>query len=82
MVWGFRWGFQRRYDLLCVIDHLGTTSGGHYVALINMAMDPANEDEFDWCCFNDTQRYPLSRQQVEENPNAYVLFYQLRTKSV
>ena len=73
---------RSRYDLIAVIDHLGTTSGGHYIAFINMATNPENEREFDWFCFNDTQRVPLTQQQVEDNPNAYVLFYQLRTKKV
>lgn len=73
---------ESRYDLIAVIDHLGTTNGGHYVALVNMALDLESEEEFDWVCYNDTQQYTLNRQQVEENPNAYVLFYQLRTKKV
>lgn len=64
--------------MIGVINHMGTINGGHYVAYVNMSVHPENEEEFDWVCFNDTRRYKLSRNQVEYNSDAYILFYKLR----
>ena len=57
---------------------MGTTSGGHYVALVNSSLQPEDSMEFDWVCYDDTRRIPLQKRQVEDNRDAYVLFYQLR----
>lgn len=61
---------------------MGTTSGGHYVALVNSSMHPEDPMEFDWVCYDDTRRIPLTKNQVEDNRDAYVLLYQLRHYSV
>lgn len=66
------------YDLIAVINHHGHTEGGHYTAFANMSTSPENDAIFDWKCFNDSSVYRISQENVEVNPNAYILFYQLR----
>ena len=61
-----------------MINHLGYTEGGHYIAYINMSDHPEDESIFNWKCYNDSSISSLSKNQVEQNPNAYILFYQLR----
>ena len=59
--------FQRRYNLKCVINHLGTLSSGHYTAY-------CREDTYsNWFEFDD------ENVRLHENPtfsHAYVLFYE------
>lgn len=73
-----REGLTCRYDLIGVINHLGGTSSGHYIAYINHSSHPENELLFDWHCYNDSLVTPLKEHHVEDNRDAYVLFYQLR----
>ena len=70
------------YDLIAVINHLGYTEGGHYIAYTNLSDNPENETIFNWKCYNDASVYQISQNQVLNNPNAYILFYQLRDKKL
>lgn len=67
-----------RYDLIGVVNHMGTTGGGHYIAYINSCVDPEDSTVFDWNCYDDTYKYPLNRNAVKDNWDAYIFFYQLR----
>ena len=57
---------------------MGTTGGGHYIAYINSCVDPEDSTVFDWNCYDDTYKYPLNRNAVKDNRDAYIFFYQLR----
>lgn len=59
------------YDLYAVSNHLGSLGGGHYTA------HALNRFDDQWYEFNDSQFrvIPQDTVMVENNPAAYVLFY-------
>ena len=59
------------YDLVCVINHMGSLNGGHYTAFCK------NYYKNKWFCFNDETVYEINENNVNSE-NAYVLFYQLK----
>ena len=67
-----------RYDLIGVVNHMGHCGGGHYVSYINMSQQPDDPACFDWVCYDDSRCLTLTKKQVEDNRNAYILFYKLR----
>ena len=56
------------YELYAFINHIGTTTGGHYTACCR---DTINED---WRHYNDSKVTQLSAENMERD-NAYILFY-------
>ncbi|XP_030626137.1 ubiquitin carboxyl-terminal hydrolase 21 [Chanos chanos] len=60
------------YDLYAVCNHSGSVNMGHYTAYCR--------EEEGWCCYNDSSVTPISENQLQSN-QAYVLFYQLDTRS-
>ena len=59
------------YDLVCIINHMGSLNGGHYTAFCK------NYYKNKWFCFNDETVYEINENDVNSE-NAYVLFYQLK----
>lgn len=66
---------QVSYDLIGVINHYGSMSGGHYTAYCR------NKDTGSWFCFNDNTVTPIHQEQVVSS-SAYVLFYSRNDDSV
>lgn len=62
------------YDLYAISLHSGSGSSGHYVAFCK---HPYTRK---WHCFNDSGVREISEGSVQD-PNAYILFYQLRSSS-
>ena len=57
---------------------MGNCEGGHYISYVNMSQQPDDPSSFDWACFDDSYCTELTKKQVEDNRNAYILFYKLR----
>jgi len=65
------------YDLFAVIDHLGGSSGGHYVCKAispNPKASEAGEEKLTWCLFNDKTVTQIEKENVCTR-QAYMLFY-------
>jgi len=62
-----------KYDLLAVVDHIGSARGGHYIAYCK-CQDHANPDTRRWYVFDDSSVSPILESKVRTN-NAYLLFY-------
>ncbi|XP_066903425.1 ubiquitin carboxyl-terminal hydrolase 15 [Halyomorpha halys] len=58
-----------KYDLIGVINHYGTLTGGHYTAYCK------NKTTNRWYCFDDDNVSPIRSEDIL-SPAAYVLFYQ------
>ncbi|AYV80395.1 MAG: putative ubiquitin carboxyl-terminal hydrolase 2-like [Harvfovirus sp.] len=58
---------SERYELVGVIEHFGSVSGGHYTANVKISDN--------WITFNDSSSYEISKSNVISR-NAYVLFYE------
>ena len=78
MLWAWGACVTRRYDLIGVVNHFGSTGSGHYTAYINHCSRPES-DTCEWYCYNDNLVTSLTESQLEDNRDAYILFYQLRT---
>ena len=61
-----------RYDLIGVINHMGSAFSGHYTANAKNAEDRA------WYTFNDSNVSSFSTRHIS-GPSAYVLFYMARS---
>jgi ubiquitin carboxyl-terminal hydrolase 2/21 len=64
-------GGEARYELFAVIDHVGSSAGGHYTATVD-----AGDDE--WYAFDDERVSSAGEGPPACSRNAYVLFYALR----
>ena len=60
------------YDLVAVINHLGSGRGGHYIAYCKCRDLETNE--FRWFEFDDEQVESIEESKVVSD-NAYMLFY-------
>lgn len=60
-----------------VVNHFGSTSSGHYTAYINHCSHPES-DACKWYNYSDDVVTSLKESQLEDNRDAYILFYQLR----
>jgi len=58
-----------KYDLYAVCIHKGGLNAGHYIAIAS------NHLQNRWYCFNDDIVEVSSPDAVNNNPDAYVLFY-------
>ncbi|CAF1448652.1 unnamed protein product [Rotaria sordida] len=57
-----------RYDLICVLKHIGDLGGGHYVTYAK------NFEKSKWYCFNDRFVYELDEDNIVTR-DAYILVY-------
>ncbi|GAB5370426.1 hypothetical protein AAMO2058_001492000, partial [Amorphochlora amoebiformis] len=61
------------YDLYAVINHLGTSLGGHYVSYVAKGRGPKRR----WYCFDDENVQQIDKSFVKSS-GAYMLFYHRR----
>ncbi|XP_076469437.1 ubiquitin carboxyl-terminal hydrolase 19-like [Babylonia areolata] len=67
------------YDLYGVINHIGSTLGGHYTCRARCAdLNSPFQNEVEWRLFDDWQVYPVNNEKSVVDQNAYVLFYRRR----
>ena len=58
------------YDLIAVINHMGSIHHGHYTTYARQLNDLSTE----WFCFNDDQVTPIDQSRVVSD-SAYILIY-------
>ena len=58
------------YQLYAIIVHEGTIDQGHYLSYC--------KSDGEWYEYNDDLVIPVATEQVINNKNAYLLFYQLK----
>ena len=58
-----------KYNLVAIINHMGSISGGHYTSYAR------NEADSRWYCFDDSFVSPINNEQDLISSSAYVLFY-------
>ena len=65
---------QNTYDLIGVVNHMGSYTSGHYTAFC------LNEESKNWLLYNDDEVMEVRDDvsNVVVNKNAYVLFYKKR----
>jgi len=61
------------YDLIGIVQHSGSTGGGHY---IGYCKHPSNDR---WFCYNDESVHPVDEKKVA-SVQAYMLFYKKRDR--
>ena len=64
MLWAWGACVTRRYDLIGVVNHFGSTGSGHYTAYINHCSRPES-DTCEWYCYNDNLVTSLTESQLE-----------------
>jgi len=62
------------YDLFAVVEHLGGSTGGHYICKAISKENQTDDEKSSWCLFNDGRVTKISASEVCTR-SAYMLFY-------
>eukprot|EP00470_Lotharella_oceanica_P006770 CAMPEP_0170198070 /NCGR_PEP_ID=MMETSP0040_2-20121228/67918_1 /TAXON_ID=641309 /ORGANISM="Lotharella oceanica, Strain CCMP622" /LENGTH=222 /DNA_ID=CAMNT_0010447917 /DNA_START=21 /DNA_END=689 /DNA_ORIENTATION=- len=61
------------YDLYAVVNHIGNSFGGHYIAFVKTY----HNGKWRWHCYDDDRVYEIEEKRVKTS-TAYMLFYYKR----
>merc|ERR1719397_107468 len=70
----YKYGKPIWYDLFAVVEHLGGSTGGHYICKAISKENESDDEKSSWCLFNDGRVTKISASEVCTR-SAYMLFY-------